>query len=382
MSAYMQPLYSASIAFVLLGFVLWIPWMIHTYRKHGFFSLSQTLLSFSFIFYMISALFLVLLPLPDTRNTCAMQNPNTQHYSLMPFRFIADTLSGGWFDIKRPATYMLVFKQPAFYQAFFNFILLMPLGVYLRYFLTHKKLWWKAAIIAFFVTLFYEVTQITGIYGIYNCAYRIFDVDDLMLNTMGGILGFFLAPAALAIFPSKERIDARAKYLLERDEVKAMSVLLAIAIDIFLVDIIRQIILHFTNQNEVTSFIVFSVVSFLWMCVVPILWNGRTVGTAIMRFRYDSKLSKKTTISRLIKRYAAFYMAYFTLAIVGVLNNVEVTMASPYYKASVFLAFGSAVLTAILMVVLFIHIMLVVFGKGKRRFFFDESADLYTTRKK
>ena len=75
-------------------------------------------------------------------------------------------------------------------------------------------------------------------------------------------------------------------------------------------------------------------------------------------------------------------MAYFTLAIVGVLNNVEVTMASPYYKASVFLAFGSAVLTAILMVVLFIHIMLVVFGKGKRRFFFDESADLYTTRKK
>lgn len=161
-----------------------------------------------------------------------------------------------------------------------------------------------------------------------------------------------------------------------------MSVLLAIAIDIFLIDIIRQVFLYFTNQNEVTSFIVFSIVSFIWMCVVPILWNGRTVGTAIMRFRYDSKLSKKTTISRLIKRYAAFYMAYFTLAVVGVLNNVEVTMASPYYKASVFLAVGSSILTAILMVVLFIHIMLVVFGKGKRRFFFDESSDLYTTRKK
>lgn len=300
----------------------------------------------------------------------------------MPFRFVADTLSGGWFDITRPATYMLIFKQPAFYQAFFNFILLMPLGVYLRYFLTHKKLWWKAAIIAFLTTLFYEVTQITGIYGIYNCAYRIFDVDDLLLNTSGAILGFFLAPAVLAMFPSKERIDARANYLLERDEVKSMSVLLAIAIDIFLIDIIRQVFLYFTNQNEVTSFIVFSIVSFIWMCVVPILWNGRTVGTAIMRFRYDSKLSKKTTISRLIKRYAAFYMAYFTLAVVGVLNNVEVTMASPYYKASVFLAVGSSILTAILMVVLFIHIMLVVFGKGKRRFFFDESSDLYTTRKK
>lgn len=382
MSAYMEPLYSASIAFIFLGILLWVPWMIWMYRKHGYFSLSQTLISFSFIFYMIAALFLVLLPLPDTRNTCAMQNPNTQHYSLTPFRFVADTLSGGWFDAKSPASYVLIFRQPAFYQAFFNFLLLLPLGVYLRYFLTHKKSWWKAGLIAFATTLFFEITQITGIYGIYNCAYRIFDVDDLMLNTAGAILGFLLAPAFLAMFPSKEKINERAKILLERDEVKSMSVLLAIGIDIFIIDIIRQVILYFTNQNEVTSFIVFSLLSFIWMCIIPILWNGRTVGTWIMRFRYDSKLSKKTTVSRLIKRFAAFYMAYFMLAVVGVLNNVEVTMASPYYKASVFLAVGSSILTAILMVVLFIHIMLVVFGKGKRRFFFDESSDLYTTRKK
>lgn len=382
MSAYMEPLYSASIVFIFLGFLLWIPWMIWMYRQHGYFSLSQTLISFSFIFYMIAALFLVLLPLPDTRNTCAMQNPNTQHYSLTPFRFIADTLSGGWFDAKSPASYVLIFRQPAFYQAFFNFLLLLPLGVYLRYFLTHKKSWWKAGLLAFATTLFFEITQITGIYGIYNCAYRIFDVDDLMLNTAGAILGFFLAPAFLAMFPSKESIHARAKMLIERDEVKSMSVLIAIGIDIFIIDLIRQFILYFTNQNEVTSFLVFSILSFIWMCIIPILWNGRTVGTWIMRFRYDSKLSKKTTVSRLIKRFAAFYMAYFMLAVVGVLNNVEVTMASPYYKASVFLAVGSSILTAILMVVLFIHIMLVVFGRGKRRFFFDESADLYTTRKK
>lgn len=382
MSAYIEPMYSAAIVFVILGFILWIPWMIVTYRKNGYFSLSQTLISFSFIFYMISALFLVLLPLPDTRNTCAMQNPNTQHYSLEPFRFIADTLSGGWFDIRKPATYVLVFKQPAFYQAFFNFLLLLPLGVYLRYFLTKKQNWWKAALIGFAMTLFFEITQYTGIYGIYNCAYRLFDVDDLMLNTAGAILGFFLAPAILAFFPSKETINARARYLMERDEVKEMSVLLAFAIDLFMIDLIRQLTLNFVNQNEVTSFLLFTIISFIWLCIVPIVWNGRTVGTAIMRFRYDSKLTKKTTIARLIKRYAAFYMAYFILVVIGVFNNIDVTIGSPYYTASVFLALFSAVATAIYMVVWFIHIMLVVFGKGKRRFFFDESADLYTTRKK
>jgi hypothetical protein len=45
-----------------------------------------------YIFSMLSALFLVLLPLPDTRNTCALQSPDTVRYSLVPFYFIWDVL--------------------------------------------------------------------------------------------------------------------------------------------------------------------------------------------------------------------------------------------------------------------------------------------------
>ncbi|MGG3448551.1 hypothetical protein [Domibacillus aminovorans] len=64
------------------------------------------------------------------------------------------------------------------------------------------------------------------------------------------------------------------------------------------------------------------------------------------------------------------------------MNNVEVPIDSPYYKASVFLTLGTGVIIIILTIVLFIHIMLVVLGKEKRRFYFDEASDLYTTRKK
>lgn len=382
MSMYATPILTAAFVFIIIAFVVWIPWMIYTYRKYGFLPLSVTIISFTFIFYMLSALFLVLLPLPATRDTCAMQNPNTVHYSLVPFQFISDILKGNWLQISNPATYVLLFKQSAFYQVFFNFLLLLPLGVYLRYYLAEKKKWWKAGLIVFLVTLFFEITQVTGIYGIYNCAYRLFDGDDLMTNTFGGIIGYFIAPAVLAVFPSKKRIEERAEYLVEKDEVRSMAVLLAIAIDFFLMDVVRQLVMNFTNQNEVTNFIVMSILLFIGLFIIPALWNGRTVGSAILRFRYSSKISKKVTVSRLAKRFVAIYVAYFLTVIASTMNNIKVTMDSPYYEASVLLSLASSVVALILTIVLFIHIMLVVFGKGKRRFFFDESADLYTTRKK
>lgn len=381
MMAYSMPILTAAIVFGIVAVAIWIPWLIYTYRKYGYLPLSVLVISFSFIFYSLAAFFLVILPLPATRDTCAMQAPNTQHYSLVPFKFIEDTLKGNWLDIKNPATYVLLFKQPAFYQTFFNFLLLLPLGVYLRYYLVEKAYWWKATIVLFCTTLFFEITQLTGIYGIYNCAYRLFDVDDLMMNTFGGVIGYFIAPAVLAVFPSKKTIEERAAYLVEKDEVKPMSVLFAILIDLFLVDLSRQWIMVFTKHNEVTSFIVTTLLLIVFLVLIPIIWNGRTLGTAVMRFRYSSKLSKKTTISRLIKRFIAIYVAYFVGVIAGTLDNIHVTMNSPYYEASVFLALGSTIIFFILTIVIFIHIMLVIFGKGKRRFFFDEAANLFTTRK-
>jgi VanZ like family len=37
-----------------------------------------------------------------------------------------------------------------------------------------------------------ELTQLTGLWGLYPCAYRQFNVDDLILNTLGVTAGFLL----------------------------------------------------------------------------------------------------------------------------------------------------------------------------------------------
>ncbi|MGE7624745.1 VanZ family protein [Viridibacillus sp. NPDC096237] len=381
MSAYTQPIYVAMIVFILLAFVIFVPWLIYTYRKYGYLPLSTTLIVFSFIFYFISALFLVLLPLPESRNTCIMQQPGTQHYSLMPFIFISDMFGNSGVVLSQPSTYALLVKQPAFYQAFFNFLLLLPFGVYLRYFFQKRKHWKRALGLTFGLTLFYEITQVTGIYGIYNCAYRIFDVDDLILNTLGGIVGFFIAPAILALFPSKESINEKAERLTALDDVRAMPVLIALLIDIFIIDILGQLGTTFIESNLIVNFLIKSIFIFILFFVIPILWNGHTIGSKIMRFRYDSKVSTIDTNKRLFKRFGAIYLTYFSFFVLSVFSQMNLQIGSPYYKLKVFLVLGTNLLEIVIIVVLFFHALLVAFGKGKRRFYFDEASDLHTTRK-
>src|SRR5699024_8819173 len=130
---------------------------------------------YSFAYYMLTALFLVLLPLPSTRDTCSMQPADTVHYSLTPFTFIKDIFKDGSVVLSQPSTYINLLKQNAFIQAAFNFLLLLPFGVYLRYFMNKRRHWISAFGLGFALSLFYEITQVTGIYGIYNCPYRIFD---------------------------------------------------------------------------------------------------------------------------------------------------------------------------------------------------------------
>lgn len=40
------------------------------------------------------------------------------------------------------------------------------------------------------LTLFIELAQLTGLFGLYPCPYRHFEVDDLILNVTGVMLGF------------------------------------------------------------------------------------------------------------------------------------------------------------------------------------------------
>ena len=66
-------------------------------------------------------------------------------------------------------------------------VLFLPFGVFVRL-ITHRGVV-VATALGFAVSLLIEVTQLTGVWGVYPCAYRLFDVDDLLTNTLGAFLG-------------------------------------------------------------------------------------------------------------------------------------------------------------------------------------------------
>lgn len=70
-----------------------------------------------------------------------------------------------------------------------NFLICLLIGLALS---RHARKLWIAMGFGGGLTLLMELTQLTGIWGLYPCAYRQFNVDDLLLNFLGVVLGFLL----------------------------------------------------------------------------------------------------------------------------------------------------------------------------------------------
>lgn len=71
-----------------------------------------------------------------------------------------------------------------------NFALCAAIGLALAGVAGH---WLRALAFGVGLSFGIEITQLTGLWRIYPCAYRLFDVDDLMLNISGVMAGYALA---------------------------------------------------------------------------------------------------------------------------------------------------------------------------------------------
>lgn len=380
MSVYIQPIMTAFIICGVLGYLLVIPWLVFSYRKYGYFSLWASIVVYSFIFYMFSALFLVLLPLPTTRNTCAFQSPDTIYYSLKPFTFIRDTVKSSSIIWSQPRSYIQIFNQSAFWQAAFNFLLLLPFGVYLRYFFKEKRYWKRALALGFSLSLFYEITQVTGIYGIYKCPYRLFDVDDLMLNSTGALFGFLIAPVILALFPSKEKLLEKAEKMKKSHLVPPLSQLLAVLIDYIFIKLTFTFTVGLFTSSGLAE-MMYSTVGFVVLYfVLPLLWGGKTIGTSIMRFKISNLKGDVPSWQALLKRTVALYLPWLVSMLVKLLTHIKLEMESHFYAIHAWVTVGIFIFKIIMWAVLLIHALLIMAKKGKRTFYFDYVADIISRK--
>src|SRR5699024_12182748 len=99
----------------------------------------------------------------------------------MPFDFIFEILRGSHVVWSNPATYINFVKHSAFLPAFLNIFILLPLGVYMRYFRGETMTVKRMFLTGFSVSRFFVITQVTGLYGIYTCQYSLFHLVVLIL---------------------------------------------------------------------------------------------------------------------------------------------------------------------------------------------------------
>lgn len=278
---YVSNIITVAIAFPFVAIILTVPLLVYHYHRYGSLTILRSVILYSFMFYLVAAYCLIILPPPRS----VVAHLTTPRYNLVPFTFVRGFINSTHFVWTEPSSYLATLKQTTTIQPLFNIFLTVPFGIYLRYFF--KTSFKQTLLLSFTLSLFFELTQLSGLYGIYPRPYRLFDVDDLLLNTSGGLLGFYLQPLVTFFLPTRESLD-QATYA-RGQKVGYFRRLLALVVDYCILGVITFIIALIWRllklpaiHSEILQYCLATGVYFL---IIPILWRGKTLGKALLQLQ-------------------------------------------------------------------------------------------------
>ena len=214
-------------------------------------------------------------------------------------------------------------RQSVFLEPVFNLLLIVPFGIYLRYYFRFSFI--KTVIASFCLSLFFELTQLSGLYFIYPRPYRLFDVNDLLTNTLGGALGFIIEPVFTFMLPTRARMDE-----ISYEKGKTVSLtrrLVAYLIDwgflsvlTFIITLLLQAAFKIGSITSSGGWIFIEVI--LYFMLVPYLTNGRTLGKKIVRIKIVADDNSKLSFKSLFVRYAYLYFIFYGLSWISQLLQI------------------------------------------------------------
>lgn len=307
--SYLTAIKTAIFVFPIIAFLITIPFILIQYHKYGSINKLRSLIIYSFVLYLITVYFLVILPLPD-RNTLVPRNGMIR---LLPFSFIKDILKESAIVLNNPNTYISIFKTNAFYTTILNILMTVPFGIYLSYYFKCNLK--QTVILSFFLSLFFEITQITGLYFIYQYPYRVFDTDDLIMNTLGGLLGYYLYPIFNKILPTREELDKAS--LKEGKRVSILRRITVFTLDFLIITFILALF-----KNKYLKLLIF----FIYYSLIPYLNKGRTLGSAFLNIRFDVP---NYGLIRLFLRQLFVYFFYFKFPILFLTSGFTLRQIIP-----------------------------------------------------
>lgn len=285
----------ALLFFPFIAFLVAIPFILHEYHKYGSISFFKSLLTYSFVLYLICAYFLIILPLPKISEVELMTSPQIQ---LIPFSFIIDAVPH--FNLS-----LSFLKSSYIYVPLFNILLTIPFGIYLRYYF--KLNLKKTCLYTFLLSLFFELTQLSGLYFIYPRGYRLCDIDDLILNTLGGLLGYLIAGCFTKVLPKMDTVQN--KQLLKGTEITGFKRTTSLILDLFIYTLLI-IIGRFNNTAKIPL-----IIFIIYYLLIPLITKGSTIGQKWLNLKivdYQNNFNPLKYILRIIM----FILIYFISPII------------------------------------------------------------------
>ncbi|WP_194410169.1 VanZ family protein [Microbacterium cremeum] len=264
---------------VALAVLLFVPFVALSYRRRGGFGVGRFVVWGAALVYLMAVWIYTLLPLPDPDVLrCAGVNLDLGAFA----GGIRDALSRRGGD---------ALTDPAVLQVLLNVLLFVPLGFFVRV-LAGRGI--PTALVAgLAVSALVETTQLTAVWGLYPCAYRVFDVDDLLANTCGALAGSLLAllvPRRLWGTPRFPDAEAPRPVTRARRFLAMLCDVLGAWLTALAVSVVFQLALwalgaHAALQDGSAAGLVGRAAPVLvWLVVV--MATGRTVGDLAVQLRY------------------------------------------------------------------------------------------------
>ena len=261
--------------FLALSPVLVAPFLAVVYRRYRYPAPGPTALAVGTGVYACSLVAFTTFPLPEAPEEFCTERSAIDYWQLTPGSSLGDVL-----DQAREVGLTSTLTSGVFLQVAFNVVFFVPLGFLVAYWL--RRGIGTALLAGLGVSLLIEVTQGTGLWGIYPCPYRLADVDDLITNTGGALIGWAIGAVAWRLLPLRDP-PARA----DLDPPTVRRRLLAAGLDLVIVSVVvfgvdaLLVFLETSRGVDVATLAPwFSVVQYsvgaLLLLVVPLLRADRT----------------------------------------------------------------------------------------------------------
>lgn len=270
----------------MMSFFLTLPILAYLYHRDGRFRLASAAVAYASVLYALGLACFTLYPLPagETGPGITYGVPP----QLVPFMAVADVAKDG---------------LPALFQIVANVVLFVPLGFIAGRLLRLRLV--PTVLFGFAVSLLVETAQLTGLFGIYPFAYRTFDVDDLMTNTSGAVIGYGLSVLAGRMLPAAPEgapvrtehpgfVRRAVAFWIDMTIVGAAVMLAIVGVDLVLAltggheaAIARnQTVYHWIETGSVVLLIALFA---LMEVVVPWRHGGSTPGGAFVRMTFETR---------------------------------------------------------------------------------------------